>query len=43
VAGNLDNTGKFAFTVGPGFSQKGNLTLTVTVGTKKKTLAVQFV
>ena len=43
VNGNLDSQGHFSFIVGPGFGLKGNATLTVGVGMKKKSLELQFI
>lgn len=43
VNGVLDSLGKFNLVVGPGFSAKGDATLTIKVGSKNKTLDVQFV
>lgn len=44
VTGNLDSNGQFAFTVGPSFGMRGDITLTISAGSnKKKTLEVQFV
>jgi len=43
VIGNLDTNGKFNFVVGPGFGNKGNVSITVTVSNAKRTVNIQFV
>lgn len=43
ITGNLNNSGQFVFVVGPSFGGKGDVTLTVSVGVKNKTLDFQFV
>lgn len=43
LTGSTDTNGNFAFTVGPGFSAKGDVILTIKVGNQKKTLDIRFV
>lgn len=43
VNGVLNSLGKFDLVVGPGFGAKGDASLTIKVGTKNKTLDIQFV
>lgn len=43
VMGALDVNGQFVFTIGPSFGAKGDLTLSISVGTKQKSLEVRFV
>lgn len=42
VDGVLDATGRFTFVVGPSFGAKGDVNLSVKVGTKKKAFDVRF-
>lgn len=43
VNGNLDSNGQFPLNIGPGFALRGDLNLSIKVGTKVRSLDIQFV
>lgn len=43
VHGALDSNGRFNLTVGPGFGAKGDVSITVSLGNKSKSLDIRFI
>jgi len=43
VNGALDSHGRFNLTVGPGFGAKGDVSITVTISNKSKSLDIRFI
>jgi hypothetical protein len=43
VNGALDANGRFNLTIGPGFGARGDVTITVKLGNKTKSLDIQFI
>ena len=43
VSGTLDANGRFNLTVGPGFGAKGDVSISVSLGNKSKSLDIKFI